>query len=786
MISLNSIMSSSTAVSENVYPLLYSLSPHVSSDLVIVDKRISGEERTRAEAMDERESGSESAPAAVAGDAASSVVLLSDHDRRNVQLTTGYIITSGLVKALPASSTADDSVVLVVAATQSSTRPLYLCSTTCSSLGLSSNTQNTTNSSNTTNCSNSGGIAHVHPTGTNQTINSSNDISSNCGHACFSPQQDTPVVWPVPFARSEKCPLSSTLVASSCLRQPISSCTEATTTTTGLRVSLSASRGSFVGDAGESPYGAPPIRKPPQKQNTLNSGISQQLFNANNFRNGNFHYGNSVNIGSARPSFSSQGNPLLRNTNNNRVYPEIGRKWAASNSSSGMGDPPPPTSKKPPSFTELALGVAHSSGVSRSGSTDPPDVSHPRNTLSTAVKPEVGDLERNSPDTETFQQHARSESAPKFRVSAADECSTHSTSSTLSPPSSSPLTVHADDVDDVEMAATTSESSPWGEGPVKTAGAPEQETEKLQVQQQEVGNVDTGRRLRLRNLSRTFLPEKTRHKRQTLQDMTRPLKLWLVKHRDHPYPSKSEKIELVKVSRMTMTQVSNWFANARRRLKNTVRGDNFTWAKRIKAYNKFAEGNVELLSVPSSDEDWDSHDDDIGNGEAHDVSDQASIDRQPDPPRAPTLATSLSDPGLTSPTTTPMPMTSPTTRSSPSIDDSHGGYPKYKHSILQRYLQDASQQTMVPVDVMMTSRSRDRHLSSSTGSHDFEYLSTSSVSSPSHEAHHDSMDEFSEDMETIAIRRRSSEKSPMNDDMYWKEIGAALALTSLARSHVTK
>ncbi|CAL1548463.1 unnamed protein product, partial [Lymnaea stagnalis] len=99
---------------------------------------------------------------------------------------------------------------------------------------------------------------------------------------------------------------------------------------------------------------------------------------------------------------------------------------------------------------------------------------------------------------------------------------------------------------------------------------------------------------------RKFLPEKTRHKRQTLQDMTRPLKLWLVKHRDNPYPSKSEKMELVKVSHMTLTQVSNWFANARRRLKNTVRGDNFTWAKRIKAYNKCAEGNVELLSLPSS------------------------------------------------------------------------------------------------------------------------------------------------------------------------------------------
>ncbi|CAL1526953.1 unnamed protein product, partial [Lymnaea stagnalis] len=111
-------------------------------------------------------------------------------------------------------------------------------------------------------------------------------------------------------------------------------------------------------------------------------------------------------------------------------------------------------------------------------------------------------------------------------------------------------------------------------------------------------------------------------------------------------------------------------------------------------------------------------------------------------------------------------------------------------STFQRYLQDASQQTMIPVDDMMTSRSRDRHLSSSTGSHDFEYLSTSSVSSPSHEAHHDSLDghggasqQTKDFREIFNVRVKVN---PRNDDMYWKEIGAALALTSLARSHVTK
>lgn len=38
-------------------------------------------------------------------------------------------------------------------------------------------------------------------------------------------------------------------------------------------------------------------------------------------------------------------------------------------------------------------------------------------------------------------------------------------------------------------------------------------------------------------------------------------------HRDNPYPTKSEKVMLALLTRMTLTQVSTWFANARRRLK---------------------------------------------------------------------------------------------------------------------------------------------------------------------------------------------------------------------------
>lgn len=52
-------------------------------------------------------------------------------------------------------------------------------------------------------------------------------------------------------------------------------------------------------------------------------------------------------------------------------------------------------------------------------------------------------------------------------------------------------------------------------------------------------------------------------------------------------------------------QVSNWFANARRRLKNTVRQPDLSWALRIKLYNNYIQGNAERLSMCSDDTDTD-------------------------------------------------------------------------------------------------------------------------------------------------------------------------------------
>lgn len=46
-----------------------------------------------------------------------------------------------------------------------------------------------------------------------------------------------------------------------------------------------------------------------------------------------------------------------------------------------------------------------------------------------------------------------------------------------------------------------------------------------------------------------------------------PLMKWFEDHKDHPYPTRHEKILLCQATQLTFTQVSTWFANARRRMK---------------------------------------------------------------------------------------------------------------------------------------------------------------------------------------------------------------------------
>uniref|UniRef100_A0A8C7ZY30 Iroquois homeobox 3a n=1 Tax=Oryzias sinensis TaxID=183150 RepID=A0A8C7ZY30_9TELE len=70
------------------------------------------------------------------------------------------------------------------------------------------------------------------------------------------------------------------------------------------------------------------------------------------------------------------------------------------------------------------------------------------------------------------------------------------------------------------------------------------------------------------------------------RESTSTLKAWLSEHRKNPYPTKGEKIMLAIITKMTLTQVSTWFANARRRLKKE---NKMTWAPRNRTDE---EGNV--------------------------------------------------------------------------------------------------------------------------------------------------------------------------------------------------
>uniref|UniRef100_S4RBM7 Homeobox domain-containing protein n=1 Tax=Petromyzon marinus TaxID=7757 RepID=S4RBM7_PETMA len=69
-------------------------------------------------------------------------------------------------------------------------------------------------------------------------------------------------------------------------------------------------------------------------------------------------------------------------------------------------------------------------------------------------------------------------------------------------------------------------------------------------------------------------------RKNATRDATATLKAWLNEHRKNPYPTKGEKIMLAIITRMTLTQVSTWFANARRRLKKE---NKMTWVTKARS-----------------------------------------------------------------------------------------------------------------------------------------------------------------------------------------------------------
>ena len=93
-------------------------------------------------------------------------------------------------------------------------------------------------------------------------------------------------------------------------------------------------------------------------------------------------------------------------------------------------------------------------------------------------------------------------------------------------------------------------------------------------------------------------------RKNATRESTSTLKAWLYEHIKNPYPTKGEKIMLAIITKMTLTQVSTWFANARRRLKKE---NKMQWSPRNRTDN--------------DDDDKSTSDDDAdtGNGKNDDV-----------------------------------------------------------------------------------------------------------------------------------------------------------------------
>ncbi|XP_023257641.1 homeobox protein Mohawk isoform X2 [Seriola lalandi dorsalis] len=273
---------------------------------------------------------------------------------------------------------------------------------------------------------------------------------------------------------------------------------------------------------------------------------------------------------------------------------------------------------------------------------------------------------------------------------------------------------------------------------------------------------------------------KVRHKRQALQDMARPLKQWLYKHRDNPYPTKTEKILLALGSQMTLVQVSNWFANARRRLKNTVRQPDLSWALRIKLYNKYVQGNAERLSVSSDDSCSDDGDNpqrtQSGPEELTKPMYQSVIKKE---------GSSMVGMGMAMGMGMGMGMGAGlrSAAEAASLAEDYVSPPKYKSSLLHRYLNDSLRHVMV-ANAVMDARKRNHSGSFSSNEYDDELLSPSSSEAEANFVYRaETTDHGSSKFDSggNGVAAAQKEKVKGKDETYWKEINAAMALTNLAQ-----
>ncbi|XP_051548370.1 iroquois-class homeodomain protein IRX-5-like [Myxocyprinus asiaticus] len=89
------------------------------------------------------------------------------------------------------------------------------------------------------------------------------------------------------------------------------------------------------------------------------------------------------------------------------------------------------------------------------------------------------------------------------------------------------------------------------------------------------------------------------YRKNAIRDATATLKAWLSEHRKNPYPTKGEKIMLAIITKMTLTQVSTWFANARRRLKKE---NKMSWTPRNRSEDEDEEDSIDLGKNDDDDE----------------------------------------------------------------------------------------------------------------------------------------------------------------------------------------
>lgn len=89
-------------------------------------------------------------------------------------------------------------------------------------------------------------------------------------------------------------------------------------------------------------------------------------------------------------------------------------------------------------------------------------------------------------------------------------------------------------------------------------------------------------------------------RKNATRETTATLKDWLEEHGQNPYPTKGEKIMLSIITKMSLTQVSTWFANARRRMKKENKA---LWLHKPTTTLQSAAAALVLPTYPSAQRD---------------------------------------------------------------------------------------------------------------------------------------------------------------------------------------